>query len=64
MVPPEPGKVRSKQWNFLFQFFEILNRRIVGRIVGEWEWVTHVTLFALVLLTARFPYRKSIFLRT
>ena len=63
-MPPEPWKVRSKQWGFLFQFFEILNRRIVGSLVGEWEWVTHVTPFALVLLTARFLYRKSIFLRT
>ena len=43
--------------------FEILNRRIVGDIKGDWEWLTHVTLFALVLLTARFLYRKGIFLR-
>lgn len=44
-------------------FFEILNRRIVGEVKGEWAWVTQITLFALILLTARFLYRRGIFLR-
>lgn len=44
-------------------FFRAINVRLVGQLKGDWHWVSAATAFALLVLTARFLYRKGIFLR-
>ena len=43
--------------------FRTVNQRIVGPLSAEWAWVGSVTVFALMLLTARWLYRRGILLR-
>jgi predicted acyltransferase len=43
--------------------FRAVNQRIVGPLSAEWAWVGSVTVFALMLLTARWLYRRGILLR-
>jgi len=45
------------------RFFSIVNERLVGSPKGNWAWVGTVTAFALMILTARWMYRRGIFLR-
>jgi len=44
-------------------FFSAINMRLVGRPTADWAWISELTAFALLLLTARFLYRRGIFLR-
>ena len=43
--------------------FRTVNQRLVGTLSPEWAWVGSLTLFSLMLLTARWLYRRGIFLR-
>jgi predicted acyltransferase len=43
--------------------FRAVNGRLVGSLSGDLKWITSVTLFALMLLTARWLYRRGILLR-
>jgi len=43
--------------------FRAVNQRIVGPLSAEWAWVGSITVFALMLLTARWLYRRGILLR-
>jgi predicted acyltransferase len=45
------------------RFFSIVNERLVGSPKGNWAWIGSVTVFALMILTARWMYRRGIFLR-
>lgn len=44
-------------------FFRIVTERLTGPMKGDWAWVPAAVSFALVLLVARFLYRRGIFLR-
>ena len=43
--------------------FRTVNQRIVGPLSAEWAWVGSITVFVLMLLTARWLYRRGILLR-
>jgi predicted acyltransferase len=43
--------------------FRTVNQRLVGPLPADWAWVGSLTTFALMLLTARWLYRRGIFLR-
>jgi predicted acyltransferase len=43
--------------------FRTVNQRIVGPLSAEWAWVGSITAFVLMLLTARWLYRRGILLR-
>lgn len=44
-------------------YFRIVTERLTGPMKGDWAWVPATVSFALVLLVARFLYRRGIFLR-
>ena len=43
--------------------FRAVNQRLVGPLPPEWAWVGSITVFVLMLLTARWLYRRGILLR-
>jgi predicted acyltransferase len=43
--------------------FRTVSQRLVGPLPPDWAWVGSLTTFALVLVTARWLYRRGIFLR-
>lgn len=43
--------------------FRSVNQRLVGPLPAEWAWINSVTVFGLMLLTARWLYRRGILLR-
>lgn len=43
--------------------FRTVNQRLVGPLPADWAWVGSITVFALMLLTARWLYRRGILLR-
>lgn len=44
-------------------FFQIVTLRLTGKLEGDWAWVPAVVSFALVLLVARYLYKREIFVR-
>lgn len=44
-------------------YFRIVTERLTGPMKGDWAWVPAAVSFGLVLLVARFLYRRGIFLR-
>lgn len=43
--------------------FQAVGRRLVGPLPAEWAWIDSLTVFALMLVTARWLYRRGILLR-
>ena len=46
-----------------FGFFAIVGARLTGPMHGEWSWVPSFVNFLLMLATARYLYKRGIFLR-
>jgi predicted acyltransferase len=44
-------------------FFRLVTERLTGPLKGEWSWVPPAVSFLLVLLVARFLYKRSIYIR-
>ena len=44
-------------------FFRTISERLVGHPSGSWSWLSPVSTFALMLLAARWMYRREIFIR-
>jgi predicted acyltransferase len=43
--------------------FRAVNPRLIGSPSGDWKWIASVSLFGLMLLTARWLYKRGILLR-
>ncbi len=46
-----------------FGFFSIVGSRLTGPMHGEWSWVPALVNFLLMLATARYLFRRGIYLR-
>jgi predicted acyltransferase len=46
-----------------FGFFRIVSERIVGHPGKEWAWLTALVTFGLVLFTARWLFKRGIFIK-
>ena len=44
-------------------FFSTVSRRITGPAPGPWGWLPPLVTFVLMLLTARYLYRKGIYIK-
>jgi predicted acyltransferase len=43
--------------------FRSINARLVGPLGPDWKWIGSLTVFGLMILTARWLYKRGIFLR-